>query len=168
MPGEGTNAATIAVAGAGTMGTGIAIVAARGGAQTIVFDVDGQRAQAAPREMRCFFKRLVELGRMSRIRADEVHARTRATDRLIDLAEADLVIEAVFEEFTVKSGLIRSLDDVLQPEGNRRVEHLSGLEAHFQVSSELHDALGDVGFLSGRRARIGAMRIKAGLGQLRN
>ena len=52
------------------MGTGIAIVAARGGAQTIVFDVDGQRAQVALRDMRRFLERSAELGRMTREQAD--------------------------------------------------------------------------------------------------
>ena len=116
MPGSESSIATIAVAGAGTMGTGIAIVAARGGAQTIVFDVDGQRAQAALNDMRRFFDRSVELGRMLRSDADAACARARATERLADLAGADLVIEAAFEDFNVKSGLIRSLDDVLRPE----------------------------------------------------
>ncbi|MBK7473040.1 MAG: 3-hydroxyacyl-CoA dehydrogenase family protein [Betaproteobacteria bacterium] len=108
--------ATIAVAGAGTMGTGIAIVAARGGAQTIVFDVDGQRAQAALRDMRRFLERSAELGRMTREQAEAACARARATSRLEDLAAADLVIEAAFEDFKVKAGLLRSLDDVLRPE----------------------------------------------------
>ena len=115
MPSERSNA-TIAVAGSGTMGTGIAIVAARGGAQTIVFDVDGARAEAALKDMRRFFDRSVELGRMSRVEAQEACARTRATSRLGDLEPADLVIEAVFEDFGVKAELFRKLDDVLRPD----------------------------------------------------
>lgn len=115
MPSE-TGKATIAVAGTGTMGTGIAIVAARGGAQTIVFDADAQRAQSALRDLRAFFDRSVELKRMSREQALEACGRARATERLADLAAADLVIEAVFEDFNVKAELLRSLDEVLRPD----------------------------------------------------
>lgn len=115
MPSEVSHG-TIAVAGSGTMGTGIAIVAARGGAQTIVFDVDEQRAHAALQDMRRFFERSVELGRLTREQAQDACARSRATNRLADLAAADLVIEAVFEDFSVKADLFRKLDEVLQPE----------------------------------------------------
>jgi 3-hydroxybutyryl-CoA dehydrogenase len=108
--------ATVAVVGTGTMGTGIAIVAARGGARTIVFDVDGARAQAGLRDMRRFFERSVELGRLTREQAEAACARASATDRIGDLGPADLVIEAVFEDFQVKADLIRNLDDVLRPE----------------------------------------------------
>lgn len=115
MRSEGSNA-TIAVAGAGTMGTGIAIVAARGGAQTIVFDVDRLRAQASVQDLRRFFDRSVELGRMSREQAQEACRRARASDGLSALADADLVIEAVCEDFNVKAELLGRLDDILRPE----------------------------------------------------
>jgi 3-hydroxybutyryl-CoA dehydrogenase len=106
--------ATIAVAGAGTMGTGIAIVAARGGAQVIVFDVDAHRARTAVQHMRRFFDRSVELGRMSRDEADAAARRARFTDKLTALADAGLVIEAVFEDFNVKAELLGKLDGILR------------------------------------------------------
>lgn len=98
------------------MGTGIAIVAARGGAHTIVHDLDVQRAHAALSQMRRFMSRSVELGRMSQAQAEEACARARATDCVSDLAEADVVIEAVFEDMRVKAALLRSLDEVLRPD----------------------------------------------------
>jgi len=107
---------TVAVVGAGTMGTGITIVAARGGARTIVFDIDAQRADAALADLRRFLNRSAELGRITREAAEEACARASATSRLADLAAADLVIEAAFEDFDVKSKLIASLDDVLRPD----------------------------------------------------
>jgi 3-hydroxybutyryl-CoA dehydrogenase len=106
----------VAVIGAGTMGTGIAIVAARGGADTTVFDLDGPRGRTALQDMRRFFDRSVELGRMSRQQADAAASRSRHTDKLSALADADLVIEAVFEDFSVKCNLFRQLDGVLRPD----------------------------------------------------
>jgi 3-hydroxybutyryl-CoA dehydrogenase len=96
------------------MGTGIAIVAARGGAHTIVFDVDARRAAGAMTDLRRFFERSVKLGRMNATAAEAACARTQAAKRIDDLADADLVIEAAFEDFEVKSGLLRDLDDVVR------------------------------------------------------
>ena len=147
MPSERAKA-TIAVAGAGTMGTGIAIVAARGGAQTIVFDVDGQRAQAALRDMRRFLERSAELGRMTREQAEAACARARATSRLEDLAAADLVIEAAFEDFKVKAGLLRGLDRVLRAAAlvasdttTLSITHLSGASSRPQQRVAPHFCL---------------------------
>ena len=107
---------TVAVAGAGTMGTGIAIVAARGGAQTILFDADEQRATEALQDLRCFLERSVELGRLTGSQAEQAAGRAQASGCLQDLADADLVIEAVFEDHAVKAKLIGALDGVLRPD----------------------------------------------------
>jgi 3-hydroxybutyryl-CoA dehydrogenase len=107
---------TVAVAGAGTMGTGIAIVAARGGARTILFDADEQRATAALQDLRRFLERSVELGRLTGSQAEQAAGRAQASGCLQDLADADLVIEAVFEDHAVKAKLIGALDEVLRPD----------------------------------------------------
>src|SRR5690606_10789527 len=87
---------TVAVVGSGTMGTGIAIVAARGGMNTLLCDVDEERARTAVEEVRRFLGRSVELGRLSAEQAQEAAARVRPTSQLADLAAAGLVIEAIF------------------------------------------------------------------------
>jgi 3-hydroxybutyryl-CoA dehydrogenase len=107
---------TVAVAGAGTMGTGIAIVAARAGARTILFDADEQRAAAALQDLRRFLERSVELGRLTRSQAEQAAGRAHASGCLQDLADSDLVIEAVFEDYDVKAKLIGALDGVLRPD----------------------------------------------------
>ncbi|WP_454693438.1 3-hydroxyacyl-CoA dehydrogenase family protein [Achromobacter aegrifaciens] len=107
---------TIAVAGAGTMGTGVAIVAARGDAQTILFDADEQRATAALQDLRRFLELSVELGRLTASQAEQAAGRAQASGCLQDLADADLVIEAVFEDHAVKAKLIGALDEVLRPD----------------------------------------------------
>ncbi|WP_284504013.1 3-hydroxyacyl-CoA dehydrogenase family protein [Caballeronia sp. GAWG2-1] len=107
---------TVAVVGTGTMGTGIAIVAARGGAKTIVFDVDGSRAHAAIEQMGRFLRRSVELGRTTNEAGVETLRRTAATSSIQDLAEADLIIEAVFEDIQTKADLFKSLDEVIRPD----------------------------------------------------
>lgn len=107
---------SVAVVGCGTMGVGIAIVAARGGCRTLLYDSDAGRIGKARDAAAQFFTRSVELKRM-----DE-RAAAAALDRLVpapaleEMAGAELVIEAVFEDYQVKSELIARLDSICAPE----------------------------------------------------
>lgn len=109
-------ARTVAVVGCGTMGIGIAIVAARGGWRTLLHDADAGRIGRARDDAAAFLARSVKLGRLSEADA------AAALDRLLpvpvaeDLAGAELVIEAVFEDEQVKAGVTRMLDAVCPEE----------------------------------------------------
>jgi 3-hydroxybutyryl-CoA dehydrogenase len=104
---------TVAVCGAGgTMGAGIAIVAARAGFKTICHDVSGEALDRAWRQTDAFFAKSVERGKMAAADKDAVMARFSRTTALEGLAAADLVIEAVFEELDVKRGLLAKLDKI--------------------------------------------------------
>lgn len=107
--------ATVAVVGCGTMGIGIAIVAARGGCRTLLYDSDAARIGKARDAAAQFFARSVELGRMDEAAAAAASDRLVPASGLDDLAEADLVIEAVFEDYGVKTGLISRLDAICAP-----------------------------------------------------
>jgi 3-hydroxybutyryl-CoA dehydrogenase len=102
---------TIAVCGAGgTMGAGIAIVAARAGFATICHDVSEDGLDRALRQTEGFFAKSVERGKMSAAAKDEVMARLSRTTSLDDLVKADLVIEAVYEDLDVKRHLLGALN----------------------------------------------------------
>ncbi len=104
---------TVGVCGAaGTMGAGIAIVAARAGFETVCYDVSAEGLEKAGAQTEAFFERSVERGRMSGHDRDAALARIRAADGLEALAGCDLVIEAVFEELAVKQALFRALDPI--------------------------------------------------------
>lgn len=107
----------VAICGAGgTMGAGIALVAARGGFETVCFDTSTDALARARAGAAAFFGKAVERGRMTRDAADAALARmTDATD-LAALADCDLVIEAIFENLQVKQALLRDLDAVCKPE----------------------------------------------------
>ena len=111
-----TKKIAIGVVGSGTMGTGIAIVAARAGFPTILLDLDKARAEAAIGQMQAFFAKSVQRGKMTQIEADETVARVTATDDMAAMAKAGLVIEAVFEDLDVKGKLFSALDKVCPPE----------------------------------------------------
>jgi 3-hydroxybutyryl-CoA dehydrogenase len=107
---------TVAVCGAGgTMGAGIAIVAARAGFDTLCYDVTAESLARAFAQSDAFFGKSVERGKMSAADKDAVLARLKRTTRLEDLAAADLVIEAVFEDLATKQTLFRALDPVCAP-----------------------------------------------------
>jgi len=102
---------TVAVCGAGgTMGAGIAIVAARAGWRTICHDLSMESLGNAARQTQAFFAKSVERGKMSAADKDAVLARLSRTTSLDDLVKADLVIEAVFEDLAVKRQLFSALN----------------------------------------------------------
>ncbi|MCB1742320.1 MAG: 3-hydroxyacyl-CoA dehydrogenase family protein [Gammaproteobacteria bacterium] len=95
---------------AGTMGSGIAIVAARAGFETVCFDRAEQPLAAARAQTQSFFGRSVERGRMSEEERDAAMARLTPATEIEALADCDLVIEAVFEDLAVKRELLGRLD----------------------------------------------------------
>lgn len=104
---------TVAVLGAGTMGSGIATVAARGGQRTILFDIDAAQVQRGLDFVRGFLAKSVELGKLTEEDAAAAEARLSGTTELGDLAGADIVAEAVFEDLKVKKDLFGRLDDIV-------------------------------------------------------
>jgi 3-hydroxybutyryl-CoA dehydrogenase len=100
------------VAGAGLMGHGIAQVHAAIGATVTLYEPDLARAEAGRDRIAGNLARSVDKGRVSVEERDATIARVRATDDPGAVADADLVIEAVFEDLAVKSALWRELDRV--------------------------------------------------------
>ena len=97
---------------AGTMGSGIAIVSARAGFETVCHDVDGEGLGRAASQTASFFTRSVERGRMTEEAREAALARLTPARELDALADCDLVIEAVFEDLPTKQALFRALHPV--------------------------------------------------------
>ena len=97
---------------AGTMGAGIAIVAARAGFDTVCYDVDEDGLERALSQTGSFFARSVERGRMTEEAREAALARLAPATELDGLGDCDLVIEAVFEDLPTKQALFRALDRV--------------------------------------------------------
>lgn len=111
-----TNNITIGVAGSGTMGTGIAIVATRGGFPTVIYDVDQGRVDTAIEQMKAFFAQSVQRGKFTEAQVSEVMDRVTGTTSIAAMASCGLIIEAVYEELEVKGKLFSALNDVCPPE----------------------------------------------------
>lgn len=110
-----TDIKTVGVAGAGTMGAGIAIVAARAGFATRVYDTRQSALDNARKQTEGFLRKSVERGKLTPERFEQTMANWQGTTRLEDLAGCDVVIEAVFEDLKVKHELFSALDKVCPP-----------------------------------------------------
>lgn len=108
-----TTIRTVGVCGAGgTMGAGIAIVAARGGFRTLSYDTSAEALERAAKQTASFFGKSVERGKLTSDERDAIVGRMERTTNIEDLGACDLVIEAVFEDLDVKRNLLRTLDAV--------------------------------------------------------
>jgi len=104
----------IGVIGAGTMGTGIAQVAATAGFEVMLNDVAGDLLQ---KSMKAVDKSLTKFQEKGKIEEDKekIISRIKTTNTLSDLKQADFVVEAVFEDFEVKKQVLTELDKLLDP-----------------------------------------------------
>lgn len=105
----------IGVAGAGTMGAGIAIVAARAGLRTLLFDTQPEAIERARQQTEGFFAKSVQKGKLTQAQVDGMLANLQGTTQIEAMADCDLVIEAIFEDLTAKHALLAKLDAVCPP-----------------------------------------------------
>ncbi len=106
---------TIAVIGAGTMGNGIAQVCAQAGFRTLMVDVDENQIRKALQTIASSVTRLHEKGKISDEQKRAALENIQTSTRIEVAAEADVVIEAVFENAEVKKSVLRQLDGLTRP-----------------------------------------------------
>lgn len=106
----------IAVVGAGTMGAGIAQVAAQAGHPVQLHDVRAGAAQAAIAQIGQSLAGLVAKGRLSAEQREQALARLSPADQLAQLAGASMVIEVIVEDLEAKQGLLGELEDIVGPD----------------------------------------------------
>jgi len=107
---------TFAVIGAGTMGSGIAQVAARAGFQVVLRDVAPEYLDRGLATIRSSLERDVKKERLTVAQLEEILARIRPTTELAEVAGAEIVVEAIIENFEAKAALFRELDALTPPE----------------------------------------------------
>src|SRR6185295_6428187 len=106
---------TVGVAGSGTMGAGIAIVAARAGFRTIVYDTREDALARARKQTEGFFARSVERKKLTQEQVGKILSDLSGTTDIAGLSACDIVIEAVFEDLKVKHALLAQLNKVCPP-----------------------------------------------------
>jgi 3-hydroxybutyryl-CoA dehydrogenase len=102
---------TVGVCGAaGTMGAGIALVAARAGFRTISYDMKGDDLERAAKQSAAFLDKSVARGKLEVSKRDAIIGAMSHTTDIAELGGCDLVIEAIFEDLATKRDLLKRLD----------------------------------------------------------
>jgi 3-hydroxybutyryl-CoA dehydrogenase len=106
----------LAVIGAGLMGSGIAQVAAQAGYEVALRDVTDEALARAKSGIQASYEKFVSKGRLEAAAAEAALARITPTTDLDAAADADIVVEAVFEKIEVKQEIFRHLDTIAKDE----------------------------------------------------
>ena len=101
---------TIGVLGAGTMGHGIAQVAAAAGFQVVMRDVDETAVARGKQSIERNLAKGIERGKVTETQRDEALSRIAITTELKDLGAVDLIIEAAPENLELKQSLLRECE----------------------------------------------------------
>lgn len=105
----------VAVIGAGTMGGGIAMNFANAGIPVMLLERQGDALDRGLTQIRSNYSISVKRGKLSEAQLEQRMALLSGTLNYADLADADLVIEAVFEQMEIKQEVFRTLDRVCKP-----------------------------------------------------
>ena len=106
----------VGVVGAGTMGSGIAQVAAVAGYDVVMRDVETEYVESGFETIENSLGRQIESGTVTESEADAAQARIEGTTDLEDLADCDVVVEAALEDIDIKRDIFSDLDDVVDDE----------------------------------------------------
>ena len=106
----------IGVLGAGSMGNGIAQVAAQAGYQVIMRDIEDRFVENGLKAIDKFLAKSVEKGKMAEDQKKAIIGRIKGTTKMEDLKGVDFVIEAVFEDLNLKRDVFKALDGVTRPD----------------------------------------------------
>ncbi len=104
---------SVGVVGLGTMGAGIAQVCVQAGIETVGREVSAELVETARARIEHYLGRAIEKGRLSEEDKEAALARLQTTTDLGDLADCDLVVEAIVEELEAKQNLFRELDGIV-------------------------------------------------------
>lgn len=106
----------VAVIGSGTMGSGIAQVAATNGHKTYLYDTSEVAINKAKANLIAIYNKLVEKGKISESEKDNILNRIIFTDDINDLADANFVVEAIIENLDIKKELFKKLQEIIKVE----------------------------------------------------
>lgn len=106
----------IGIIGAGVMGRGIAQIAVAAGIEVILADVDIAVCKDAQAFIHKMLDRAAEKGNMDAAGANQAKQRLQITDNMKDLAQVDVVVEAIIEKLEIKQSLFRELEEIVGPD----------------------------------------------------
>jgi 3-hydroxybutyryl-CoA dehydrogenase len=111
-----SNTKIIGVVGAGTMGAGIAQVAAQNGHQVIIMDSSITTLEKAKSQHEKQVNRMVEKGVIEQDKCDQILGSISYTDSIADMRSCELIIEAIIEKLEIKHEVFKKLEEVVMQE----------------------------------------------------
>lgn len=104
---------SVGIIGCGSMGSGIAQVAAQAGEWVLVFDTNSEAIKRAKVSLEAILSRLVEKQRITAEKKDEILSRIEFVDSLKKLSRCNLVIEAIVEKMEAKQSVFEMLEKIV-------------------------------------------------------
>lgn len=105
----------ILVVGSGLMGSGIAQICAQSGIEVFLEDIEQEVIDKALKNIKWSLTKLIEKGKIKE-NMEDILKRIKTTTDLSSVPQVDLVIEAVFENLSIKQDVFKKLDDFFEPE----------------------------------------------------
>lgn len=112
---KGQNITKAAIVGAGTMGSGIALVLGDAGFETLVLEMDDVAAELGREKIKSLYDTQVKRGRLSDVEREKRLARISVTADWNHVADCQLIIEAAFEDISVKQTIFQKLSMLTKP-----------------------------------------------------
>ena len=106
----------VAVIGSGTMGSGIAQVAATSGCKVSIYDTSKEALNKSKSNLESTLSKLVEKGKIDTTEKNRIRSNITYVDALKDLSYSDLVIEAIVENIDIKRKLFSDLENYVAPD----------------------------------------------------
>lgn len=106
----------IGVVGAGTMGNGIAQIAAQIGCDVVMRDIEMRFVEGGMKKIEGFLSKSVEKGKMDINEKNTIIGRIKGTTDLVDLKDVDFIVEAVIEDMDLKKSVFKELDELCRSE----------------------------------------------------
>ena len=103
----------VGVLGAGTMGSGIAQVCSMAGFEVVLRDIEYEFLNRGLSSIRKSLERFAAKGKLKED-VDDITSRIKPTTKLEDLADADVIIEAIIEDMVTKKETFRQLDEIVR------------------------------------------------------
>ena len=104
----------VAVIGSGTMGSGIAMAALSAGYQVLLLDQNEQALAMAGQRIQDFYEKQVQSKKVDAAKKEKIISHLSLSSTWSDIADADLVIEAVFEDIAVKAEVFKKIETVVK------------------------------------------------------
>lgn len=106
----------VGVVGAGSMGNGIAQLAAQIGCEVVMRDIQDSFVERGIKSIDKFLAKSVEKGKIQAAEKDKIMGRIKGTTKMADLKDVDYVVEAVLEDLNLKKQVFKELDELCRPE----------------------------------------------------